>query len=408
MSEILQVKKTIGQIDDITNLQYHTYTPYTSSFDNNDEIRITIQSQDLYVQPSESYLYIEFVIAKEGATSFVDNEAVFAYAFTTHMFSEMRYELNGFEIDRCKSPGITSALKTNLACKSFDKPSYELLTYKSRTSVTAGTYRMMIPLRFIFGFCDDYNKVILNSKHELILIRSRSNLNMYHTTTNANLQCTINKIQWKIPHVMLSDQAKLQMLKTIQRKDDILLTYRSWDLYELPAIPQTTRHSWAVKTTTQVSKPRYVIVAFQTNRKENKALDASIYDNCNISEVKLYLNNDRYPYDDMNLQFTGVNCHELYHMYAKVQQSYYNGTSNFNPAIMTMNADMNINGFMNSPMFVFDCSRSDERIKNSMVDVRIDISTRERFPADTTAYCIIIHDNIVRYSPFSSIVVRDI
>ena len=39
--------------------QYHTYQPYIASFRNNDEIRIPVQSQDLYTVPGESYIYIE-------------------------------------------------------------------------------------------------------------------------------------------------------------------------------------------------------------------------------------------------------------------------------------------------------------------------------------------------------------
>lgn len=56
---ILDVKKSIEFDDTITRLQHHVYNPYTSSFNNGDEIRISIQQQDLYVLPSDSYIYIE-------------------------------------------------------------------------------------------------------------------------------------------------------------------------------------------------------------------------------------------------------------------------------------------------------------------------------------------------------------
>lgn len=399
MSEILQVKKAVSRIDDITSVQFHTYTPYTTSFNNNDEIRITIQSQDLYVQPSESYLYIEFsAVGLNGEA--ISERAFFTHALTTHMFSEMRYELNGFEIDRCKSPGITSLLKTMVSCKSFDKGAFGLLTCNSNARVMATTYCMLLPLRFVFGFCDDYNKIVLNSKHELILVRSRSNVGLYRSNTD-HVQFTINKIQWKIPHVMLNDQAKLSMLKTVERREEIPLSFRSWDLYELPRVPETTRSSWNVKTTTQLTKPRYVIVAFQTNRNQIVE-DPAMFDNCNVSDIKLYLNNERYPYDDLNLHFGQNDYHELFNMWSKVQQTYYNGTSNYNPA------DISVTNFGATPIFVFDCSRSDESVKNSMVDVRIEMEARENFPANTTAYCLIIHDNLIRYSPSTSIVTRDI
>lgn len=398
-NDILQVKKSIVQDENILNQHFHTYTPYTTSFNTNDEIRIAIQSQDLYVLPSESYLFIEFSTAKRDGTAFVDQEAVFSNLFLAHLFSEMRYELNGFELDRSKSPGITTLMKCMIACKSEDKHPLKLLYNSSYTSIVTGTYRLILPLRLIFGFCDDFKKIILNSKHELVLVRNRSNLNLYRANIDI-LQLTVNKIQWKIPHVSLSDGAKLIMLKTLSKNDNLLIPFRSWDLYELPVVPQTTRHSWSVKTTSQVNKPRYVVIAFQTNRNNVVTNDATVFDNCNISNIKLYLNNERYPYDDMNLNFVENNFHELYHMFSNIQQTYYNGLFVENPVNVT------IDDFNMRPLFAFDCSKSDESIKNGMVDVRVEIEAHQNIPAQTTAFCLIIHDNLVQYSPFTSMVRR--
>lgn len=404
VDSILKINGKIANEDKIVNLHYHTYTPYTISYNNNDEIRIAIQSQDLYVLPSESYLHIEFDVRRRADVAVeIGENSVWTNNFVSHLFSEVRYELNGFEIDRCKTPGITSLMKCMTACKLEDKDMYSLYQLNSGTGIRGATYRMILPLRFIFGFCDDYNKIILNAKHELILVRSRSDANLYTSTRDVETaQITVNKIHWKIQHVTLSDASKLLMLKTLERNDDIALAYRSWDLYELPALPQTSRHNWSVKTTTQLTKPRYVIVGFQTNRNFRANGDISQFDHCNISDVKLHLNNERYPYDNMNLTFGDGYYHELYHTYLKMQQSYYNNTSAYNPALSSYD------NFFNKPIFVFDCSRSDETIKSGMVDVRIEINARANIPENTTAYCLIIHDNMVWYSPFSSIVQRSI
>lgn len=395
------MKSPIIQGDDIVSQQYHTYTPYSTSFNSNDEVRITIQSQDLYVLPSESYLHIEFSVSKKNNVAIVAKEATFTYWFIAHLFSEMRYELNGFEIDRCKKPGITSLLKNLTACKPADKAEYELCGQYGYKEISATTCEMILPLRFFFGFCEDFNKIVLNSKHELILVRSRSNANMYQAAVD-NLQFDVKKIHWKVPHISLSDKAKLTMLKTISRNEDLFLTYRTWDLYELPVVPQTTRNMWSVKTTSQVNKPRFVIVSFQTNRSQVIAQDASQFDHCNISNIKLYLNNERFPYDDLNLNFDEAKYHELHHKYLKIQESYYNGTESTNPNFM------DYNNFFLRVLFPFDCTRTDESVKPGMVDVRIEFEARQNIPANTTAYCLIIHDNLVRYSPFTSIVHREI
>lgn len=406
-SEILQVKRQAKRQDDIVSQQYHTYAPYSATFNNNDEIRITIQSQDLYVQPSASYLYIELNVSRANDEAIAANTAFYVKYFITHLFSEMRYELNGFEIDRSKSPAITSLLKTAVACKQEDYSIHNLFNLNDGHQITAGALQMILPLRFVFGFCDDFNKIVLNSKHELILVRHRSNLNMYRETGGAalDLQFAVNKIVWKVPHVELNDEAKLTMLRTLSEKETLPLAFRSWDLYELPVMPTTTRHTWAIKTTNKVNQPRYVIVAFQTNRNNLAGdVNASTFDNCDISNMKLYLNNDRFPYDDYSLNFGQWTYHELYFMMTQIQKSYYNGTGGTNSLIEAMT----FANHRTNTIYAFDCTKTNEIVKPGMVDVRIEIDSRANIPANTSAYCLIIHDNLIHYSPFTSYVHRQI
>jgi len=62
------------------------------SYENNDEIRIAIQNQDLYVFPSESFLHIQGHITK------LDDKIKTTIALLNncmaYIFSEIRYELN--------------------------------------------------------------------------------------------------------------------------------------------------------------------------------------------------------------------------------------------------------------------------------------------------------------------------
>lgn len=402
MSEnILQVKHPVIEEDKIISQQYHTYTPYTTSYNNNDEIRITIQSQDLYVLPSNSYLLIEFTTARRVVPEVADNVIKFTHNFIAHLFSEMRYELNGFEIDRCRQPGTTSFMKCMVACRSEDSQAYHLFADGGGVEVKYGNYAVLLPLRFIFGFCDDFKKVIMNCKHELIITRNRSDINAYVSPQNV-VTFRVNKIHWKVQHITLSDIAKLSMLKSINRNDDLPIEFRSWELYELPTLPESTRHNWSVKTTTQLSKPRFVIVGFQWNRNYKVENDISIFDHSNISDVKLYLNNERYPYDNLNLNFESENYLELYHIFIGIQHAYYGKSNTYKPI------ETSYNEFKTRPFFVFDCTKSDESIKKGMVDIRIEIQTRLNFKVNTSAFCVVIHDNLIRYSPFTSIVHRDI
>ena len=397
MSNILSVGSMPIQDNSIISKQFHVYSPYTSTYAANDEVRIAIQSQDLYVLPSESYILMEVTVARKLGAEHAAVVGEWATNAESYLFSEIRYEINNVEIDRIKNPGFTANLKRNAACPAKRLRGLNISFSNANQTIGVKTYQFIIHLNELFGFCDDYKKIIMNAKHELILVVNRQTLLAYR----ADVECfdlTITKIQWKVPHVQLADQAKLQMLRYLERKQVIGVPYRSWDLFEMPQLPQTTKHIWTVKSTSQICKPRFVFVAFQTNRQRVTS-NSEMYDNCNIRHVKLYLNNEYYPYDTITSDFEHSNYVEQYKAFTAIQNSYY-------PAEADNPTSYGYDTFGTYPIFTFDCSRTDESLLGGTVDIRLEIEARANIAAHTVANCLIIYDNYFEYSPFSSIVVK--
>ncbi|KYN22011.1 hypothetical protein ALC57_05604 [Trachymyrmex cornetzi] len=109
----------------------------------------------------------------------------------------------------------------------------------------------------------------------------------------------------------------------------------------------------AVKTATQLEEPRYVIYALQTGRKNIMSQDVSVFDDCNLSNVKVYLNSDFYPYGDLNLDFDKKRYALLFDMYARFRKAYY-GIDSFETLL-------NVLSFIEKgPFAVIDCSRRNE------------------------------------------------
>lgn len=270
---------------------------------------------------------------------------------------------------------------------------------ESNQQATAGYINFCIPLRSIFGFAEDFRKILMNMKHELILLRSRTDVNCF-VGANNHSSIQINKIQWRIPHVSVSDVEKLKLLKVIDRQQPIPLQYRSWELYEYPTLPTTSNHIWSVKASSSLNTPRYIIVAFQTNRHNRILADKSRYDHCNLSDLKVYLNSECYPYENLNVNFANNQYAVLYDMYCRFQETFYHDRAS-NTAVPLLTYE---EYSANAPIIVIDCSRQNETLKKSIVDIRIEFQTRENIAADTAAYCLIIHDNLVTYNPYSNIV----
>lgn len=79
------------------------------------------------------------------------------------------------------------------------------------------------------------------------------------------------------------------------------------------------------------------------------------------------------------------------------RKSYYQSDDRF-PAV-------DISKFLSTlPLWIIDCSRQNEVVKHGAVDVRLEITATANFPANSTAYCLIISDSLVEYTPLNGIV----
>ncbi|XP_018402809.1 PREDICTED: uncharacterized protein LOC108779802 [Cyphomyrmex costatus] len=394
MTDILNVKDEPVFDDRIVKIETHTYNPFANTtFGHSDEIRIPIQQQDLYTLPYESFLYIEGKLAK---TKVVPNaDVALGNNCVAFMFDEIRYELNGVEIDRNRNVGVTSTLKNYVTVSSDKSVILRNAGWDPQTEAD-GYFNFCVPLNVLLGFCEDYRRVVINARHELILIRARNDVNCLLGNWTVEPKLELFKIQWRMPHVVLSEINKLSMLRALESGRYLSMPFRSWDLYEYPLLPNTTKHSWAMKTATQLEKPRYVIFALQTDRKKMSE-DTSRFDDCKLTNVKLYLNSECYPYDDLNLDFTKNKWAILYDMYARFCKGYY-GYEYLEP-------NLTVTTFLtNGPFVIIDCSRQNESVKSATVDVRMEFEFKENVPANTTAYCLIIHDRVVEYNPLTNIV----
>lgn len=85
-----------------------------------------------------------------------------------------------------------------------------------------GYFDVCIPLNMIFGFAEDYQKVIINAKHEFILIRSRTHANaVLQEAPLQEYKVVIKKIEWLLPYIKLLDARKFKLLKYIEKERSI-------------------------------------------------------------------------------------------------------------------------------------------------------------------------------------------
>lgn len=382
--------------DSIIDYEWHSHDPYATNFKNSDEIRIPIHQQDVYTHPHKSFLFIKGKIIKSADKS-DDTTTELISNCIAFLFDEIRYEICGAEVDRIRNPGITSTIKNILTARPGDSSwmhnaGWSLTTTDVLPDKT--NFSFCIPLKLFLGFMEDYDKILLNVKQELILLRSSSDKNAIFQADEAAVEVIFEKITWKMPYVKVNDSLKLSLLKVINSDRAINVPFRKWQLHEFPTLPSSQFQTWTVKTSTMIEKPRFVVVGLQTDRKDKSTRNSSHFDLCDLENVKLYLNSKYYPYDNLNGDKS-----LLYQLYSSVQSSYYLGIDD--QPCLTRSTFL-----AKTPLFVIDCSKQLDTLKTGSLDVRIEIQTAKDIPANTSAYCLIIHDSMIQYTPMSGIVKR--
>lgn len=384
---MLAIEKSAEYKAVVTGMEYHSHKPYASNtLKNNDEIRIPISQQDILTAPYESTLHISGTVSGKTAAnaaakvSLVNNAIAF-------LFEDIRYEIGGVEVDRVKNVGITSTIKCLLSTHQD-----ELVHLKNACWFGAGKtnettqFTFSVPLKRLLGFTEDYEKIVVNVRQELILLRSASDSNAIKSDDATSVTLTLTSLYWRVPHISLADVEKLQLYRKVERNLPVDLPFRSWELHEYPTLPQTNRQSWTIKTSSQLEKPRYVVLAFQTDRKNQIKSNASNFDNCQLTDVKLYLNSTYYPYENVR----GDYC-IFYEMFCNFQKSFYN--------LKTVSTTVDLETFKSkAPLYVIDCSKQVDNLKSGPVDVRLEFEASQNFEEKTTAYCLLLHDSHLIYT----------
>ncbi len=384
--------------DSIVREEVHTYYPHTRSFDKNDVIEITINQQDAFISFYESSFCIE------GSVEVIGGEIADSCALTSNfglfLFESISYDLCGTELEKVREPGLNSYIRGLLLCNTNNskalEPSGWSYPLDSNSISKKTSFNIRIPLKFIFGIFDDYQRILMG-KHKFTLVRSRSDNNCYKATGQKSLSLNISSIELKAKHIFPNDLVKLQLLENLNKDSALFIPFRKWSLFELPSLNASNKEIWSVKNSLNLEKPRYLIICFQTNRKNNPKSSATAFDLIDLSYLRAYLNSEVYPHEAMRFNSASGNWTEAYQAYVDFQKSYFN--KNTPEPLMTQDE------FLLKPIFVIDCSKQNDSIQQSTVDLKLEFETSKiAFPTNTRAYCVVINDSCFEYHPLSGIV----
>jgi hypothetical protein len=403
--------------ESIESFEYREYEPQNPQAVNSYQaIQIDVHNQDIFTQPSKSYLYIEGQLSSTVAAKAytADTKVSLINNAIPFLFSQIRFLINNVEIESLLNPGQATTIK-GLLVYGNDLSAGEgmnMCWYKDTTDTAAdenkgfkvrrnliiskpdpkGTFSFAIPLCHLFGFCEDYTKVIYGVKQSLILSRQTDSDAIFHETPTdgapADGKITITKLSWLIPHILPSIDAKLMLEKVINNKTKIPIAFRAHQCDTI-AVPRSTNFSWRLTVKAGMEKPRWLIVAFQTNKSNNQLQNPAIFNHLNLTGIYAFLNSDRYPMIDMNIDFPKCQFSKAYRMMSEFKKNYYGVSEKESSNQITPLEFVDL-----YPLFVIDLRRQSEKLKNSVQDVQIKATFNENPPANTIAYALLLSDRL--------------
>ena len=432
MADILQITEDIPVDDSIYEYEYKEYNPIVGTDLNRGSIVLTIESQDIYTHPAESFLVIEGQLAAPvappvgGVAPYADADVVtLINNGMMYLFSDVRYHLASHEIEVLQNPGHattmlgllkypddftksqglnqlwlpdTNILDNNVANKVDNLGYKKRHEYIIQTSNPKGTFSFKIPLKHFLGFCEDYKKILYGMQQRLTLTRTNNDNAIFRNAATDAGTVRLDKIRWFMPHVIPSDAYRLQLDKVIEKKEKLPVGYRmlQCDTSQVPTNQKSFTWRLGVKSSPDI--PRFIIVGFQSNKNNNQEQNPAIFDNLFVRNIYVTLNAKRYPDTDYDNDFVKNQYSRIYGDASSFRKKFFNMDE------LVSNSGINPPDYKNLfPLYVFDVTKQSEKLKTSVSDIHIkaffndDPTGADNPGANTMAYAVIISDRLFHF-----------
>ena len=426
MADILQITEDIPVDDSIYEYEYKEYNPIAGAPLNRGSIVITIESQDIYTHPAESYLIVEGKLLKNADGSVYDADTLITLINNgiMYLFSDVRYHLASHEIEVLQNPGHATTIfgmlkfpddfsKSQGLNQCWIKDTGEGNTvvdgnnpnegFKLRRNyiinmpASRGHFCFKIPLKHFLGFCEDYKKILYGMQQRLTLTRTGDDNAIFRANGVDVGKVDIERIRWFMPHVIPSDAYRLQLDKIIEKKEKIPVGYRMLQCDNTSITG--TEFTWRLGVKSSPDIPRFIIVCFQIERNNDQEKNPARFDNCDIGNIYVTLNAKRYPDTDYNINFNENRFCRIYGDSSTFRKKFYNMDE------LVSNHNINPVDYKNLyPIFVFDVTKQSEKLKTAVSDIHVKMRfntnpalDRDNNPRNVMAYAVIISDRLFHF-----------
>ena len=323
------------------------------------------------------------------------------------MFERISYEINGKEIEGYSNIGVATTMKglvkysadynegsLFLWRKEVDKGMYNV-RFKNRKKIilqrhNTGNFSAINPLKHMFGFCENYGKVMYGLQHTLILRRNYDDDAIIKTVDKEN---GVDKVadgkvinlnlSWYMPHATLNDDAKLSLMKDIKNKNSIDIDFLNRQCERYNIMKGTRKLDWQLNIAAGSEKSRYILIGVQETSEKQQTSNGAIFSHFNYRNAFVQLNNERYPEHDLRGNYDMNNFMQPY----KMVVDYFEDVLGKEQLPFGLNALESL-----FPILFFDTSNHSEKLKASPIDIRVKASFSKVIDKEAIAYALVLSE----------------
>ena len=428
MNSMLKIDEETQVDDSIKSYKRFAYLPISGTKLNNaNPIVIRVENSDNYFRPCDSEIEFEGKLVKADAagTPYKKAEALLTLINNglMYLFDNIKYELSSTEIESVYQPGqattmfglLTKNMNFNEggglnSCWLPDDDdgtakagntgweNRRKLLFENNVMPTAeedpnsGSFRFSVKLEDIFGFATDYRRVMYGFVHTLTLVRNVNHKDaLFGKEAAVDGKIVFSKISWILPNVEPSQVANYELVKLINEQKTLSIDFRVRQCLTT-VVTQSDTFLWRLGIRTSPEKPRFLVLGFQTDREGDLKKNLGLFDNCELQNAYVLLNNQRYPAMDYNADFPKNHYNKLYREFYQFMQKFYG----INDSVTSTSVDPVAYKHL-FPLIVFDVSRQSERIQQAVVDITIQCNFGKNVPDKTKAYCLMISDRRLKF-----------
>ena len=379
---------------------YLKLRPTSSSADNKNlsgEILFQVAQASSCLDICDSLLFFTIEIKNLD----VDEDVTLEHNFFPKLFSQMRLNLGGMDIEIINSPGDISSLLNFVLLNQNIRETYgESMGWipdDKKGDVTNNGFKIRkelynekkvftgyFPLSQLFGFLQCYNRIIYLLSVDLSITRNANNdkeifFGKEKTAgTASKVILVLQDVELWIPQYKLNPELEVDVMNQMKSIENIDVSY----LKRIPNvldIPEGSNFSWTPSNLS--SRPRFLILGFKSSEikyTENNSKFIQEKDGKRLTSLQIELKNVFYPIIPMKFDITKNDNVLPYKYYISMCKVFGN------------DPQLNLRDFMNLySIFCFDFTAQDDEVTNGY-QVTIHIQKDTTFKAK--CYCVILEE----------------